>query len=193
MIDDASNQPSKFRTKNWVDINDESRGTYNANIRIKFKTAILKSSLCHYSDACIIVKGTITVNNTAAHGAADKTNKKVIFKNCAPFTNCRTEINNTQVDNAQDIDIVMPMYNLIEYSNNYAKTSGSLWQYCLDIPAVNNNAIVDFADGNLSDSLNFKAKITGQTGNGGTKDVEIMVPLKYLSNFWRNAFRNAFD
>ena len=194
MIDDASNQPSKFRTKNWVDINDESRGTYNANIRIKFKTIILKSILCHYSDACIIVKGTITVNNTAAHGAAaDKTNKKVIFKNCAPFTNCRSEINNTQVDNAQDIDIVMPMYNLIEYSNNYAKTSGSLWQYCLDIPAVNNNAIVDFADGNLSDSFNFKAKITGQTGNGGTKDVEIMVPLKYLSNFWRNAFRNAFD
>ena len=80
----------------------------------------------------------------------------------------------------------MPMYNLIEYSNNYAKTLGGLWQYCLDIPAAdNNNAIVDFTENNLTDSFNFKVKITGQTGNGGTKNVEIMVPLKYLSNFWR--------
>ena len=80
----------------------------------------------------------------------------------------------------------MPMYNLIEYSDNYAKTLGGLWQYCLDIPAAdNNNAIVDFTENNLTDSFNFKVKITGQTGNGGTKNVEIMVPLKYLSNFWR--------
>ena len=186
MIDGASNQPSKFRTKNWVEINDESRGTYNANSQIKFKTTMLKSSLCDYSDAYIIVKGTITVNNTAADGAAaNNTNKKVIFKNCAPFTNFISDFNNTQVDNAKDIDIVMPMYNLIEYSDNYAKTSGSLWQYCLDVHALNNNAIVDFADDNLNDSFNFKAKITGRTGNSGTKNVEIMVPLKYLSNFWR--------
>ena len=80
----------------------------------------------------------------------------------------------------------MPMYNLIEYSDNYAKTSGILWQYCLDIPAVNNNnAISDVTENNLTDSFNFKVKITSQTGNGGTKDVEIMVPLKYFSNFWR--------
>ena len=160
MIDDASNQPSKFRTKNWVEINDESRGTHNVN---KFKTTMLKSSLCDYSDAYIIVKGTITVNNTATAGAdANNTNKKVIFKNCAPFTNCVSEMNNTQVDNAKDIDIVMPT---VEYSDNYAKTSGSLWQYCKDIPPVNNNnAIVDFTN-----SFNFKAKITGQTGNGGTR------------------------
>ena len=112
--------------------------------------------------------------------------KKIIFKNCAPFTNCISEINNTQVDNDKDIDIVMPMYNLIEYSDNYAKTSGSLWQYCLDMPAVdNNNAIVDFTENNLTDSFSFKVKITSQTGNGGIKNVEIMVPLKYLSNFWR--------
>ena len=169
-----------------VEINVKSRGTYNNNSQIKFKTTMLKSSLCDYSDAYILVKGTITVNNTAGAGAAvNTTNKKVIFKNCAPFTNCISEINNTQVDNAKDIDIVMPMYNLIAYSDNYTKTSGSLWQYCLDKPALNNNAIVDFEDGNLSDSFNFKAKITGQTGNGGTKDVEIMVPLKYLSNFCR--------
>ena len=80
----------------------------------------------------------------------------------------------------------MPVYNLIEYSDNYAKTTGSLWQYCKDIPARNNNnAIIIFAENNLTDSFNFKAKITGQTGNNGRKDVEIMVPLKYLSNFWR--------
>ena len=80
----------------------------------------------------------------------------------------------------------MPMYNLIEYRDNYAKTTGSLWQYCKDIPAPNNNnEIIEFTVGNTTDSFNFKAKITGQTGNDGTKDVEIMVPLKYLSNFWR--------
>ena len=187
MIDDASNQPSKFRTKNWVEINDESRRTYNVNSQIKFKTTMLKSSLCGYSDAYILVEGTITVNSTAAADAnPNNTNKKVIFKNCAPFTNCISEIINAKVDNPKDIDIVMPMYNLIEYSNNYAKTSGSLWQYCKAIPAVNNNnAIVDFTENNLTDSFNFKSKISCQTGNGGTKDVEIMVPLKYVSNFWR--------
>ena len=159
------------------------------NSQIKFKTAMLKSSLCDYSDAYILVKGTISVNNSAAAGAAaNNTNKKVIFKNCGPFTNCISEINNTQIDNAKDIDIVMPMYNLIEYSDNYAKTTGSLWQYCKDVPARNanaNDAITEFTEGNLTDPFNFKLKITGKTGNGGTKDVEIMVPLKYLSNFWR--------
>ena len=185
--DDTSNQPSKFRTRNWVEINEESRGVYNVNSQIKFKTTMLKSSLCDYSDAYILVKGTISVNNTAAQGvAANNTNKRVIFKNCAPFTNCISEINNTQIDNAKDIDIVMPMYNLIEYSDNYAKTTGSLWQYCKDIPARNaNNEITEFTEANLTDSFNFKIKITGRTGNGGTKNVEIMVPLKYLSNFWR--------
>ena len=182
--DDTLNEPSKFRTRNWAEVNDESRGAYNVNSQIKFKTSMLKSSLC---DAYILVKGTITVNNTAAAGvAANNTNKKVIFKNFAPFTNCISEINNTQIDNAKDIDIVMPMYNLIEYSDNYAKTTGSLWQYCKDIPARNaNDDIAIFAEDNTTDSFKFKVKITGQTGNNGTKDVEIMVPLNYLSNFWR--------
>ena len=148
---------------------------------------MLKSSLCNYSDAYILVKGTISVNNTAADDAnANNTNKKVIFKNCALFTNFISETNNTQIDNAKDIDIVMPMYNLIEYSDNYAKTTGSLWQYCKDIPARNNNnEFIEFTGGNLTDSFNFKVKFTGQTGNNETKNVEIMVPLKYLSNFWR--------
>ena len=115
LIDDTSNQPSKFRTKNLVEINDESKGTYNVNSQIKFKTTMLKSSLCDYSDAYILVKGTTTINGRGADAAArqaDERDKGVAFKNCAPFTNCVSEINNTQVDNAKDIDIVMPMYNL---------------------------------------------------------------------------------
>ena len=127
--DDASNQPSKFRTRNWVEIKDESREACNVNSQIKFKTTMLKSSLCDYSDAYVLVKGTITIAGAGANEAArqaDERNKVVIFKNCAPFTNCISEINNTQIDNAKDIDIAMPMYNLIEYSDNYAKTTGSL-------------------------------------------------------------------
>ena len=128
LLDNALNQPSKFRTKNWVEINDESREIHAVNKQIKFKTSMLRSSLCDYSDAYILVKGNISVNNTAgANADANNTNKKVIFKYCAPFTDCISKINNTQVDNAKDIDTVMPMYDLIEYSNNYSKISESLW------------------------------------------------------------------
>ena len=140
LIDDTSNQPFKFRTKNWVEISDESRGAYNVNSQIKFKTTMLKSSLCDYSDAYILVKGTITIavaGDDAAARQADESDKGVAFKNCAPFINCISEINNTQLDNAKDIDIVMPMYNLIEYSDNYVKTTGSLWQYFRDDPNDN--------------------------------------------------------
>ena len=151
-------------------------------------------SLCDYSDAYILAKGNLTVNNTVGAGdAANNTNKKVIFKNYAPFTNCIIKINNTQIDNAEYIDIVLPMYNLIEYSDNYSKTSGSLWKYCEDVPAVDDNGdIADFNEVNATDSSSFNTKITGQTAtdnnNGniaGRVDVEIIVPLKYLSNFWR--------
>ena len=114
------------------------------------------------SDAYILINGNITVNNTAAADTdANNTNKKVIFKNCTPFTRCISKINNTEIDNAQCIDIVMPMYNLIEYSYNYSKTSGSLWQYCKEIPAIDNNGnIVDFNGANSTKSLNYKTKIT---------------------------------
>ena len=181
LIDDTSNRPYKFRTRNWVKINDESRGAYNVNSQIKIKTTMLKSSLCDYSDAYILVKGTISVNNTVAADAdANNDDKKVIFNNCAPFTNCISEINDTQINNAKDIDIVMPMHNSTEYSNNYAKKTGSLWQYCKDIPSRNdNNEINAFTGGNTTDSFNFKVKFTGQTDDDdGTKDIEIMVPLK---------------
>ena len=141
---------------------------------------LLKSSLCDYSDAYIHVKGKITItvevdNEAARH--ADERNKGVSFKNCAPFTICISEINNTQIDNCKHIGIIMPMYNLIVYSDNYAKTSGSLWQYYRDEP---NNDVVN------SKSFKSKIKTTGRTpADGNEKDVEIMVQLIYLSNFWR--------
>ena len=130
---------------------------------------------------------TLLIDDGAADGAAaNNTNKKAIVKNCAPFTSCISKINNEQIDNAEYSDIVMPMYNLIEHSDNYSKTSGSLWQYCKEIPAVKHQGdIADFNWANNTDSLDFKAKITGQTNDNGRIDVEIMVPLKYFSNFWR--------
>ena len=188
LLDSASNQPSKFRAKNLVEMIDESRATYAVNKQIKFKTSKRRSSLCDYSHTCILIKGNISVNTTAsADAAANNTGKNVIFKDCALFTDCISKINNTQVNNTKDIDIVMPIYNLIEYSDNYSKTSGSIWQYCKDIPAVNNNGdMVDFNGTNATDSFNFKTKITGQTDNNGRIDnVEIMVSLKDLSNFLR--------
>ena len=125
--DDTTNQPTKLGL-NWVEINYESKGRYD-NSHIRFKTSIIWSNLFDYSDAYILAKRTIIVPNTSAAGAAvNNTNKKEIFKNCAPCTDCITEINNTQVDDAQKIDVVMPIYNLIEYNDAYSKTSGSLWQ-----------------------------------------------------------------
>ena len=101
LLDNTPNKPSKFRTKNWVEINDNIIGAYSPNKEIRFKTSMLRSSLCDFSDAYIIVKGNITVNNTAAGPAAAKNaNKKVMFKNCAPFIKCISKINNTQIDNA---------------------------------------------------------------------------------------------
>ena len=179
VLESTSDNLSKFRTRNWIEVNDESRGNY-ANGDIKFKTTMLRSNLSDYVDSYILVKGTTTITGEGADAAAeraDERDKGVTFKNCAPFTKCISRINNTDIDNAHDIDIVMPMYNLIEYSDNYPKTSGSLWRYYKDDP-----------NDNLTDSESFKSKvkITGKTpNNGNTKDFEIIVPLKYLSNFWR--------
>ena len=173
----GSNKPSKFRTRNWVEINDESRGTCTSN-DIKFKTTMLRSNLCDYADAYILVRGTITITGAGDDDAAkrlDQRNKGVTFKNCAPFIKCIGRINNTDIDNAEDIDIVMSMYNLIEYSDNYSKPSGSLWPYYKDDPNENITQ---------SESFKSKIKITGKTAAAGkTKDVEIIVPLKYLRNF----------
>ena len=109
MFDNTPNQPSKFKRKRWVEINDESQGTYNKDNQIRFITSMLRSSLCDYSNAYILVKGTITVANIAAQSQPKNgANKKVIFQNRATFTKCISRINNTQVDDAHDIDKVMP-------------------------------------------------------------------------------------
>ena len=127
-LDNTSNQPSKFRTKNWVEINDESRGIYTSN-DIQFKTSMLRSNLCDYADSYILVKGTKIIIGQRDDAAARQTNERdkgVTFKNCAPCTKWISKINNTDIDTAQDIYMVMPMYNLVEYSYNYSKISGSL-------------------------------------------------------------------
>ena len=136
LLDSASNQPSKFWTRNWIEINDEWRGTYTGS-DIKSKTTMLRSNLCDYVDAYILVKGTIKIVGAGNNDAAkrlDKRNAGAGFKNCAPFTKCIIRINNADIDTAQDTDIVMSIYNLTEYSKNYSKTFGSLWQYFKDEP-----------------------------------------------------------
>ena len=120
LLNSSDNENSKFATKKWYVIDSESKGNYSKHGPIKFSTKSLKSSLCDYSDAYILVTGNITV-------AGGNANTKVAFKNCAPFKECRTEINETLVDKTEHINIAMPMYNLSEYSNNYSDTSGSLW------------------------------------------------------------------
>ena len=145
---------------------------------------MIMSILCYYSDAYTLVKEIITVPYKAAEVAEVNTNKKVTFQNCPPFTSCITKIDNRLVEYVEDTDIVMPMHNLIEYGNGYSETSGSLWQYYRDEPLLNNNNIVDFlANDNDTNSFKLKQQITRQVGNASVKDNEIMVPLKYLSNF----------
>ena len=149
------------------------------------KTENIKSSLCDYSDAFILVTGDITVS------ADDDTD--VPFKNCAPFSTCKTEINDVFINDANQIYIALPMYNFIEYSDNYSDTSGSLWQFERDEPPANN---ADFTATN-SESFKYKAALVGKTtDHTGTaadnnlcsfvKNTKIVVPLKYLSNFWRS-------
>ena len=162
-------------------MNDESHHIRSTDSQIKL-TLMLRSSLRDYCDAYILMSGTLIVTESAADGGNN--NIQVVSKNVAPFTNCIREIINTQTDIAIDIDVVMPMYNLIEYCNNYSKTSKRLWQFYRDKPSLTDSgAVVNF----LGDSALFKLKqkIAGWTGDGFTKNVEIMVPLKYLSNFWK--------
>ena len=118
----------KFVTKKWIEVYDQSEKNYNPNKEIRIKTSMLRSDLCDYSDAYIIVKGTITVTNP--NNA--KRNKAVTFKNNTPFINCILKLNVVKIDNAEDLDVVMLMYNLLEYSKNYKKTTGSLWNYYRD-------------------------------------------------------------
>ena len=198
---EMSEQLSKFVTREYVRVNSLSN-TYNENKSIRFKTPMLRSNLCDYSDAYILVKGTITVTapglNNNADNIRDKRNRPLILKNNAPFVSCITRINGELIEDADDLDIVMSMYNLLEYSKNYRKTIGSLYNYYRD-------ELSDDADdnnfGNIkvinSNTFKYKNKITGNTYNvdagtqgydvnkNGTQEVELAIPLKYLGNFWR--------
>ena len=165
-ISDNKDLP-KFVTKKWVEVYDQSQENYNPSKEIRIKTSILRSDLCDFSDAYIVVKGNITVNkkifttndfdppnNTVANATATNTandnafgEKKLVFKNNAPFINCISKTNGVKIDNEEDLDVVMPMYNLLEYSKNYRKTTGSLWNYYKDEP----NSSTD--DDNITHSI----------------------------------------
>ena len=198
-----------FVTKKWIEVYDHSEGNYNVNKEIRIKTSMLKSDLFNFSDAYIVVKGNIFVtkktftaddidapNNTAANVTATNTannnafgEKKLVFKNNAPFINCISKMNGIKIDNAEDLDVVMPMYNLLEYSKNYGKTTGSLWNYYRDEPCStigDNNITHSILN---SESFDYKASFmeNGVTHDNLTKnDVKVVVPLKHLSNFWRH-------
>ena len=154
--------------------------------KMKFLTSSLESNLCDWSDAYILVTGDIAVKRRNAADSADivlGAITQVGFKNCAPFKDCRTKINDTFVDYADFINFAMPMYNLIEYSDNYSDTSGSLWDFKRD--EMDNNANV--TNDNNASSFIYKASLIGKTETNGTKKgVKIAVPLKYLSYFWRS-------
>ena len=165
MSDNTKSEPPKFWTRYWVPINYNSQGTYEDSNKIKLKTSIIRKCLYDYGDAYIRVSGTVTITGAGADTAAKRANQRnrgVIFKTGAPFTNCMSTINNTHIDN--DMDVVMSMYNLKEYSDDYSKSSGSLWQHHRKEPNDN------IAESELFDS---KIKITGNTpGNDNKKMLE---------------------
>ena len=172
--------------------------TYNENKSTRFKTPMLRSDLCDYADVYILVNGIITVTaNASANNITDKKNRKLILKNNTPFFSCINRINSKLIEDADDLDIVIPMYNLLEYSKNYRKTIGSLYNYYRDELANDNNN--NFANRNVVNSnvFKYKNKIIGNTYNvdaaaagcdankNGTQELEIAILLKYLGNFWR--------
>ena len=176
----------RFVTKKWIEVNDRSGENHNVSKEIRIKKSMLRSDLCDFSDVYIVLKGTITV--TDPNNA--KRNKAVAFNNNATFINCISKINGVKIDNAEDLDVVMPMYNLLEYSKNYRKTTGILWNYYRDEPS---NPL-----SSSSESFKYKASITGNTYNVGDgeagydankvckNETEVVIPLKHLSNFWRS-------
>ena len=181
-----------FATKKWYIMNDENNTNYGVNKdtgennpdTIKYDTRVLKPNLCDYTEVYILVDGTIRAAN-----AVNAT--RLALKNCAPFTQCNLEINDEHVDTAENLDIVMPMYNLIEYSDNYQDSSATLYQYKRDEPPE--DEVVADLTANNSDSLKYKIKllgnvteIAGDTAGVRRLNVKAVVPLKYLSNFFRS-------
>ena len=189
----------KFTTIKWMEIFDQSNGTYNKNKDIRFKTNQLRNDLCDFNDAYIVVTGTITATNP---GNNDNVyNRKVSLKNSARFFNCTLRINSQLIEDAQDF-IVIPMYILLYYSKNFRKTTGSLWNYYPDMPKSghDNNAnlrqriIYPIKD---SESFNYNTKLVGNVpgvadpADGDDidrelEDIKIVVPLKNISNFMFN-------
>ena len=191
MLDTTSDDKDlpRFVTKKWIEVYDQSEGNYNVNKEIRIKTSMLRSDLCDFSDAYIVVKGDITLTKTNEREIIDIRNRFLAFKNNGPFTNWISNINNVLTDNAEDLYVEIPMYNLLEYSKNYRKTTGSLWNYYRDEPSnpLSSN----------SESFKYKTSITGNTYNIGAgeegydankvgkNETEVVIPLKHLSNFWR--------
>ena len=190
LLDKDDTGSKHFATKKWYIINDENNLNYGVDKdtgannpgTIKCDTRVLKPSLCDYAEAYILVDGTIRAAN-----AVNAT--RLALKNCAPFTKCNLEINGEHVDTAENLDIVMPMYNLIEYSYNYQDSSATLYQYKRDEPPDNNvNLMAD-----NSTSFKYKVNLLGNIAAAipdnarvGRLNVKIVVPLKYLSNFFRS-------
>ena len=170
MLGTTLDEVAGFITKNWVDVHDQSGNADDRNKpnkQIRFKTSVLRSDLCDYSDAYIVVKGTITVTrpNSVLY------DKKLAFTNKAPFTSCISKINNTLIDNSEDLDVVMPMYNLLEYSKYYRKITGSFWNHYRDEP----NSGIGGEDNNVnylikvSKSFDYKTSITGDLQGNDTE------------------------
>ena len=188
LLDKIDTDSKHFATKRWYIINDENNTNYGVNKdtgadnpdTIKYDTRSLKPNLCDYAEAYILVNGTI-------RAAAADANTRLTLKNCAPFTKCNLEINNEHVDAAENLDIVMPMYNKIEYSDNYQDSSATLYQYKRDEPPED-DAIADLTADN-SDSFKYKISLLGNpvvANNIARRSVKVVVPLKYLSNFFRS-------
>ena len=184
LLDKIDTDSKHFATKKWYIINDENNTNYGLNKdtgadTIKYDTRILKPNLCDYAEAYILIDGTI-------RAAAANANTRLALKNCVPFTKCNLEINDEHVDTAENLDTVMSMYNLIEYSDNYQDSSATLYQYKRDeLPAnLANNLTTD-----TSSSFKYKVNLLGNPvvdNNVARRDVKIVVPLKCLSNFFRS-------
>ena len=188
LLDKIDTDSKHFATKKWYIINDENNTNYGVNKdtgannpdTIKYDTRVLKPNLCDYAEAYILVDGTI-------RGIGGINNTRLALKNCAPFTKCNLEINDEHVDTAENLDITMPMYNLIEYSDNYQNSSATLYQYKRDEPPEV-NAINDLTT-DTSSSFKYKVDLLGYPvlyGNIAKRSVKLVVPLKYLSNFVRS-------
>ena len=177
LLDGNDNESQRFATKRWYIINDQNTGN-NAygngedGTTIKFETKVIKPNSCDYSDAYILVIGNI--QNKPA-------NSVVAFKNCALFRTCDVTINNEHVEKAEDLDIVMSMHNLLEYSGNYQDSSGRLYQFKRDEPLDDNANVA-----NDTTSLVHKSKLISGTDDNNVNNVKLVVPLKYVSSFFRS-------